>query len=249
MKQLNIIQKLEAIDVSIESLSLGDFDFIGELTAKRNRTPNDPNYRKYGAFYRASYERGILIYHLIRKYDVRSFLEIGFGRGYATLCAAKAFADAGVQGSIVTIDPALEEEYVRNLAKFFPQEWFKCIKFVKNTSLGALTANTESYDFAYIDGDHSYVATKADWGLVQDHVNKLVLFDDYHLPSKIDPGIDCRRAIDEIDWRANSFEEPELIIMDRIIFPDDRGYTIEQKDYGQVLLTKSSVACVRSNDW
>ena len=47
--------------------------------------------------------------------------------------------------------------------------------------------------------------------------------------------IDCSNLIDQIED-----ESKELIIMDRRIFLDDRGYTDEKIDYGQVLLTKDS---------
>ena len=134
MKTVHIKQKLEEIGVSLDSIVMGDFDYIGEYTAKRNRDQNDANYKKYGAFYRANYERGILIYYLIRQFNLTSFLEIGFGRGYATFCAAKAFYDSGVQGKIVTIDPKFDERFLKALQNVFPQDWFKCIQFVEGTS-------------------------------------------------------------------------------------------------------------------
>lgn len=120
MQKVHIKQKLVNMNVALDGIIMGDFDYIGEYTAKRSREPNDENYKKHGAFYRSNYERGILIYYLIRQYNLTSFLEVGFGRGYATFCAARAFHDAGVQGKIVTIDPALEENYVKQLQQVFP---------------------------------------------------------------------------------------------------------------------------------
>ena len=122
MKTVHIKQKLEEMGVPVESLMLGDFDYIGKFCAERNRTNDDPNYKKYGAFYRANYERGILIYYLIRRYNLTSMLEIGFGRGYATFCAARAFHDAGVKGKVTTIDPNMNEQFLKMLQQVFPKD-------------------------------------------------------------------------------------------------------------------------------
>jgi len=241
MRHVNIKQKLEEIGVSLDSIMMGDFDYIGEYTAKRDRKPNDANYKKYGAYYRSNYERGILIYYLIRQFNLRSFLEVGFGRGYGTFCAARAFHDAGIEGKVLTIDPALDEKYLTALQQVFPKEWFKCIQFAKGTSQAILPQVKDHYDLVYVDGDHSYDGTKHDWEKTKDLWDKFLLFDDYHLPTKDDPGIQCSRLIDEIDDPSK-----ELIIMDRRMFFDDRRFTDDQIDYGQVLLSKPGTG---RDDW
>lgn len=242
MKHVHIRQKLEQLGVAVDGLTMGDFDFIGEFTAKRDRKPDDPNYKKYGAFYRANYERGILIYHLIRQFNLSSMLEIGFGRGFATFCAARAFHDAGVGGKIVTIDPNLDENYIKALQHVFPNEWFTYVNFRKGLSRDVLPKMTGNFDLVYIDGDHSYEGTKYDWEQTKDRFNKFLLFDDYHLPSKVDKGtIQCSQLIDEVDDPSK-----ELIIMDRRLFFDDRRFTDDQIDYGQVLLTKQGMD---RDDW
>ena len=60
----------------------------------------DFNEEKVGCFFRPNYERGILMYYLVRKLEIKSVLEIGFGRGYATFCMAKAMCDHGIDGKI-----------------------------------------------------------------------------------------------------------------------------------------------------
>ncbi len=248
MKRVHIKQKLEMMGVSLDSISMGNFDYIGEFTAKRDRKPDDPLYHKTGAFYRANYERGILIYYLIRQFNLTSFLEVGFGRGYSTFCAARAFHDAGVKGKITTIDPNLDENYLKALQTVFPKDWFSYITFVKDLSQSALQKNKESFDLVYIDGDHSYAATKSDWDLTKNKFNSHLLFDDYHLPEKEDKGtIQCSLLIDEIDWKEENCEEPELLILDRRLFFDDRRFTDEQINYGQVLMTKKGVNS--RDDW
>lgn len=241
MKTINIKHKLESMGVSLDGIIMGDFDYIGEYTAKRNRTPDDPNYKKYGAFYRSNYERGILIYNLIRQYNVTSMLEIGFGRGYATFCAARAFHDAGIKGKITSIDPQMDEKYLQMLQQVFPREWFDYVTLVKGRSQDVIPKLEGNFDLVYIDGDHSYAATKSDWEMTKDRYNKALLFDDYHLPTKHDPGIQCSQLIDEIDDPGK-----ELIILDRRMFFDDRQVPDDQVDYGQVLLTKSTVT---RDDW
>ncbi len=241
MKIVGIKDKLESMGVDPSSVIMGDFDYIGRFTAERQRGQDDPNYKKYGAFYRANYERGILIYYLIRTYNIQSVLEIGYGRGYATFCAARAFHDAGIAGKITTVDPALEEKSVQLLTQVFPREWFSYIQFMKGTSAEVVPKLPDNYDLVYIDGDHSYEGTKLDWEMTKDKWNKCLLFDDYHLPTKVDAGIKCRDLIDQVDDPSK-----ELIILDRRMFFDDRRYTDDQVDYGQVLLTKPNVG---SSDW
>jgi len=47
MKIVHIRQKLEELDVPVDSVVMGDFDYVGEFTAKKLRNANDPNYRCY----------------------------------------------------------------------------------------------------------------------------------------------------------------------------------------------------------
>jgi predicted O-methyltransferase YrrM len=251
MKIVHIKQKLQDLGVNIEDICLGDFDVIGEYCAKRTRSPGDPLYKSCGALYRSNYERGLLSYYLIKQYGFTSFLEVGTGRGYVTFCVAKAFYDMGVKGKILTMDIAADEKFFGQLQNVFPKEWFDNITFVKGPSqavLAQLNEKGEKFDFAYIDADHSFEGTKADWEGVKGLYTKACLFDDYHLPSKDDPGIKCRDLIDTINCEKEDCNEIELIKLDRRIFIDERGYTDEQINYGQCLMIKKSL--VRDTcDW
>jgi len=233
MRKTNIKDKLQELDYPVENLSLGDFDAIGEFTAKKHRDPSNNLYKKVGCFYRPNYERGLLIYSLIRKYKIQSYLEIGFGRGYSAFCAAKAMEEDGIAGKITTIDPNFDKNHLQNLSKIFPKSWFEKIEFIQSKSEDAVPT-LSNFDMIYIDGDHTYDAVKRDWELCKDKWNKIVLFDDYHLPSKEeDKNISCAKVIDQIEDSSK-----ELIIMDRRIFFDDRRMTDEEIDYGQVIITK-----------
>ena len=207
IKKTHIKEKLASIGVRIEDLSLGNFDNIGEFTAKKKRQPNSDLYSKAGAFFRPNYERGLLIYSLIKKYNLESYLEIGYGRGYSCLCAAMAFSELG-KGSVTTVDPGLDTAQIEE---------------VENAK----------FDLIYLDGDHRYDFIKRDWENSKDRYNKFLIFDDYHLPSKTQKDIEVSSLVDSIND-----DSKELIIMDRRIFLDDRGYTDDQIDYGQVILSR-----------
>lgn len=234
MKKILIQEKLKSLGVYLEDIVLGDFDVIGEYTAKKNRTPDKTQYKSVGCFFRPNYERGILMYYLVRKKEINTVLEIGFGRGYSTFCMAKAMCDHGIDGKIITVDPNFNEDFLKQLSGIFPKEWFNKIEFVSSTSDQYFKDNPgEKYDFIYIDGDHRYEAVKNDWNNCKEKFNKLLLFDDYHMPTKVQKDIECSKVIDSIE----GFNK-ELIIMDRRIFFDDRRISDENIDYGQVLLTK-----------
>ena len=107
------------------------------------------------------------------------------------------------------------------------------IEFVNKKSCDVWGEIDNKYDFIYIDGDYTYEGVKNDWDNCKDRFNNFLLFDDYHLPSKKQEEIAVARLVDDIDD-----ESKELIIMDRRIFYDDRGYTDDEIDYGQVLLSR-----------
>jgi predicted O-methyltransferase YrrM len=234
MKVYDIREKLDQLDFSLEEISLGDFDAIGEFTAKKKRDPNTDLYKTAGCFFRPNYERGILLYALVKKYNIQSYLEIGFGRGYSAFCVAKAMCDCGIDGEIVTIDPNFNEDHLKNLANVFPAAWFKKIRFARGTSELAMPEISNNFDIIYIDGDHRYEAVKLDWELTKDKFNKFIIFDDYHLPEISQKDIECARLVDEIEN-----DSKELILMDRRIFFDDRGIKDDEIKYGQVIIKNS----------
>ena len=237
MKIINIREKLSQLGMPTESFNLGDFDIIGKYTAERQRDRSSSLYKTVGAFYRSNYERGILISALIKKYNISSVLEIGFGRGYSSICAAKALDELGLDAKIFTIDPNFDKNHISMLKNIFPSSWMERIVFYSGSSRDVLPEIDCNFDLVYIDGDHSYEGTKYDWEMCKNKWNKCLLFDDYHLPSKFDPGIQCRDLIDSIDHPTK-----ELILMDRRIFFDDRQISDEDLDYGQVLLTNTDMS-------
>lgn len=231
MKRIDIRDKLEQLDFSLDDVVLGDFDLIGEYTAKKSRDRNSDLYKEVGCFFRPNYERGILIYHLIKRFEIRNMLEVGFGRGYASFCAAKAMCDMGfADGKVHSVDPNVDQKHLENLAQVFPKEWFEKLFLMKGTLQEALPQLPEDqkFELIYIDGDHTYDAVKSDWELSRDRYDKFILFDDYDEESN--PNIQVKQLIDELDL------EKELIISDRRIFFDDRRIPDDEISYGQVLV-------------
>ena len=232
IKKVFIKEKLLELGYPVEMQNLGLFDEIGELTAKKKRSPDSDLYRSAGAYFRPNYERGLLIYSLIKKYNAKSYLEIGFGRGYSCFCAAMAMSETG--GKVVTVDPFLDENLVQQLKSIFPADWVERISFQRCTSDDYFLRDNNKFDMIYIDGDHRYDFVKRDWENSKERFEKLVLFDDYHLPGKQQKDIEVSSLIDSIEGY-----EKQLVVMDRRIFLDDRGYKDSEIDYGQVILTKN----------
>lgn len=236
MKVTNITSKLQQLDCPVSSLLLGDFDAIGEYTAKKARGRENNQYATTGCFFRPNYERGMLITAMVKRYKPQRVLEIGFGRGYWTTCCARAMYDAGIEGEVISIDPHFDNAHVDMMSKLFPHEWLNLVKMTQGRSVDVLPKIEGDFDIIYIDGDHSYQAVKSDWLAIKDRFKQFVVFDDYHMQGKIDEQneIQVARAVDEIDAKY----ERELIVMDREIFCDDRPeYRAgQQKYYGQVIV-------------
>ena len=110
------------------------------------------------------------------------------------------------------------------------------INFVKGTSEDFYKNNpSENFDLVYIDGDHRYDYVKKDWDYAKESARKFVIFDDYHLPTKIEKDIEVSKVVDNIkDYKK------ELVIMDRRLFLDDRRLKDEEIDYGQVIVNINS---------
>jgi hypothetical protein len=232
MKRIAILDKLAELGLKRADINLGSFDVIGELTARKRRDEKSEGFRRHGAFFRPNYERGVLIHSLIKHFRFNSLLEIGFGRGYAAVCAARAFEELGGTGKVTSIDPAIDEKQLKVINDSFPDAWTRRIELLPGTSKEILPRLTEPYDIVYIDGDHCEEATRFDWSYAEKLAKKFVLFDDYHRSSS-DPNIQCAIVIDAIQGYHK-----ELILMDRRIFCDDRSVSDDELDYGQVLLTK-----------
>lgn len=238
MQKIMIKDKLKELGYELKDIPLGDFDTIGEYTAKKNRDVNSKLYKSAGCFFRPNYERGILMYHLVKKFKLKSVLEIGFGRGYSALCMAKAMCDMQIDGQITCVDPFFNKDQLNQIFNIFPKEWFEKINFIGASSLDYYSNNNdEKFDFVFIDGDHRHDYVLKDWEFAEKNCSNIVLFDDYHLPTKVEKDIEVSKIVDKI-----TKYKKELIVGDRRIFFDDRGLSDSEIDYGQVLVTLSEKA-------
>lgn len=229
-----IKEKLAQMGVSLDDISLGDFDVIAEYTAKKRREPNSELWRKFGAFFSPNRERGILIYELIKKHKLTSYLEIGFGRGYSALCAAKAFHDLGNGGEVMVVEPYVDDDHMNMLSKTFPEQWLNRLQVARASSQQVLPQLQGKFDLVYIDGDHTKEAVKFDFENLKNKFEYFMLLDDYRVD---DPqtSIEVAEALEEVEM--NDKWKVELVKMDRRLFMDDRGVKDEDLKYGQILLT------------
>lgn len=235
---LNIKDKFAELDIPLSEISLGDFDYLAEITAKRMRDPQSELWKKAGAFFKPNLERGVLIYSLIKKYQLSSYLEIGFGRGYSALCAAKAFAELGNDGRVFVIEPQVDDTLMQTLGSVFPNEWTSRIQIARAKSEDALPKMQDHYDLVYVDGDHTMQAVRSDYEGVKNLWNCFLLMDDYHLEPGNDVNIQVNEALDDVELPEDV--KSDLLIMDRRIFLDDRQWSDDQVKYGQLLLTRES---------
>lgn len=94
---------------------------------------------------RPDLERGMLLYYLCKKYNVKKALDIGT----ASFFSARAMAKSGAK--VDTIDIKGE----------MPEKPYDNINFIKGDSKEIVPTLGE-YDICFIDGDHDYEGVKAD---------------------------------------------------------------------------------------
>ena len=64
-----------------------------------------------------NFERGMLLYALIAKFQPKTVLEIGTAEGYSTLCMAWAMSDFNINGKIFTVDPKSHHKIIERRIK------------------------------------------------------------------------------------------------------------------------------------
>lgn len=233
---INVKDKLMEIGVSVNDLNLGHYDYIGEITAKKTRDPNSEMFKTVGCFFKPNLERSILIDSLIKRYRLESLLEVGFGRGYTSICAAKTFSELGGNGQVFTVESNVDDNHMQALSQIFPQEWLGRIQVARGTSQEILPNLRDPYDIAMIDGDHTKEAVLCDWDNVKDRWTCFCLFDDWLMDVGTDPAIQVHEALADVVLPSDV--TCELIVTDRRIFLDDRQWPDERVRYGMLLLTK-----------
>ncbi len=152
-----------------------------------------------GVVYRRDYGRGILLYGLVRKFKPLKVLEIGTGRGYATICMVAGLRNNDEhynrEHKLVTIDSVSVVEVadrilypsgtvkssVRDLIK---DQLFNLndIEFRCGESAKELPLLTDSkFDLIFVDGSHKFedVCEDCKWALKLCSENGVIVFHDY----------------------------------------------------------------------
>ena len=204
-------------------------------------------YRNYkdGGIGNVIYERGILLYGLIKKFKPKNILEFGTARGFGTLSMAYAVHENNNNGTIHTIDLTGHTEPIKHIRKIsgsyeekqttrkklwtdiaVPTGWLNSIKFIHGHS-GTIVEQHDlpKIDFFYIDASHFYEAIKNDFflSLLLSNDISVFLLDDY---------------IDRKDFGVKKFVDNEIskYVDCTLIKVDKRNYFIKnnttKSDYG-----------------
>tara|TARA_B100000683_G_C12501602_1_gene557818 strand:- start:976 stop:1731 length:756 start_codon:yes stop_codon:yes gene_type:complete len=238
IQTVTINQVLEDLDIVVgEDFAMGDFDVLGWQLAAKVRERGSHGYNHHGALFRPNYERGILVHSLIQKKGLVKILEIGFGRGYVTTCAANAIYGKGINGEVTTVDPFFDQQKLDNFSSVLDPA---ITSMVKINTMGQTSDHyfdslhpKARFDFIFIDGDHRYDSVRKDYENAVKHIDRgYILMDDYHMPTKVEKDIDVSNFVDSLP----SSVERKLVLTDRLLFNDDRGKTSDDLDYGMVLI-------------
>jgi predicted O-methyltransferase YrrM len=222
MKKIDINQKVRDLNVKLPDIE--SFWRLGDLTALRQNSE--------GKYYRANYERGILLYALVAHFKPTTILEFGTGRGYGSFCMARSLVDHNLPGKIYTVDKRSKnkkEVWPINLGKGeetqnlsweevwtsrIDKSWLDRIQLLTGDTPAVLSKwkkmGNPNVDFSFIDAGHDYDSVKHDYYSVLDIASSqfAVLFDDY-VPK---PGFGIQKLIDE---EVEPVFNAECVVTDR----------------------------------
>lgn len=190
-----------------------------------------------------NYERGILLYCLIKKFGPKNILEFGTAKGFGTLMIAWGLNDINTDGEIFTIDLVNHDEKITHCYKqsgkilskittrnelwgIVPPTWLKKIKILSGYSSEIISKNKlPKIQFFYIDGAHFYDGVKHDFlsSLLLSDSKSYFLFDDY--VERAEYGVK-----DLIDNEISPYFDVHLIKTDKSNYLINKGIT--KKEYG-----------------
>jgi predicted O-methyltransferase YrrM len=172
-----------------------------------------------------AFETGVLLYDFVRRERPARTLEIGMAFGMSTLFICQALRDNGA-GCHTAIDPSQAQRYrsggLQNVERAGLGDLLRFHQARSDEVLPRLVAEGETFDFAFIDGNHRFDFALVDFFYVDRMlpVGGHVAFDDLWLPGirkvlsfalrnralKLVPGnvAFLRKLSDEIrDWRSH----------------------------------------------
>jgi predicted O-methyltransferase YrrM len=134
-----------------------------------------------------AFESGVLLYHFVRRERPLRTLETGMAYGMSTLFICQALRDNGA-GVHTAIDPS-QERYgsggLRNVERAGLADLLRFHPERSDEALPRLRAAGETFDFAFVDGNHRFDFTLVDFFYVDRMlpVGGHVAFDDLWLPA------------------------------------------------------------------
>jgi predicted O-methyltransferase YrrM len=164
------------------------------------------------------------LYSIIRENKYENIIDIGTGPGFSALYFAQALRDERIDGMVSTFDITPKPDAVTLIKKF---ELSSFVDFVLGDSKEQipLKMKDQTFDFVLIDGEHSYLQTKADLECVIQQVRPggCIAFHDIYPRPKDSPG--SRNVVDEIDPKLG-----EVVFFGEEIF-DFFNYEEDVQDY------------------
>lgn len=148
-----------------------------------------------------NWQHGRVIYALLRErlagFTGRALLlDIGTAKGFSALCAQLALDDAGVSGTVVSVDvinptsrelrnTVAELDQPKTLTELLaPWPEASAIRFLKSTGIDWLRGYTGRIEYAFVDGKHDASTVKTEALLLagRQQAGDLAIFDDMQLP-------------------------------------------------------------------
>jgi len=147
-----------------------------------------------------NYERGVLLYGLIKKLQPKNILEFGTAKGFGTMSMAYAMHENNINGVVYTVDFVGHDDSIVHVKRIgdsyneekttrkklwmdtVPREWLDSIKFVHGYSNTLIKQHEfPKIDFFYIDASHFYEGVKNDFfiSLLLSNNTSVFLLDDY----------------------------------------------------------------------
>jgi len=192
--------------MKLNILELDEFITLNKLEMpdpkKFNKLVNDLSFYKneINEIENGNYERGILLYSLIKKFKPKNILEFGTAHGFGTSSMSYAINENNNDAKIYTIDYLTHNEPIKHvrmieneakdeittrkklLTETIPKEWLDSITFLEGYS-GQIyrNHNIPKIDFFYIDASHFYEAVKHDFfiSVLLSNSSSIFVLDDY----------------------------------------------------------------------
>lgn len=152
MQRKTIKDKLQELDIELgTNTPVGLFDRIAEFTIKSVHDQGSEEFLKVGAFSKKNLEHGLLLYAIIKKYELTSCLELGFGTGYSALCAATAFEELDNGGLVYVVEPKLDPRHVQFLEHVFGNEIMRKICIAQGEYEDVVSKIQDKYDIVHVN--------------------------------------------------------------------------------------------------